>query len=92
MTHTSFLRHLRASLCAAALGVLLTGCVGIYKGSGVSINSSTRLDATPRVAVISAFQPELTLLLARLSSRASSLRTASTSPPARCRASRWCCS
>lgn len=67
MTNTSsFLQRLRGPFLAAALGLALTGCVGIYKSDVVSINSSTRLDNTPRIAVISAFQPELTLLLARL--------------------------
>jgi adenosylhomocysteine nucleosidase len=63
---SSFLQRLRGPFLAAALGLALTGCVGIYKSDVVSINSSTRLDNTPRIAVISAFQPELTLLLARL--------------------------
>ena len=53
--------------CALAAGLIsLSGCIGVYKGTGASINSSTRLDDTPRIAVLSAFQPELTLLLARL--------------------------
>ncbi|MET3494806.1 5'-methylthioadenosine/S-adenosylhomocysteine nucleosidase [Variovorax boronicumulans] len=56
----------RTLLAAGALALGLSGCVGVYKGTGVSINSSTRLDDTPRIAVLSAFQPELTLLLARL--------------------------
>ncbi|WP_307650077.1 5'-methylthioadenosine/S-adenosylhomocysteine nucleosidase [Variovorax boronicumulans] len=56
----------RTLLSAGVLALGLTGCVGVYKGTGVSINSSTRLDDTPRIAVISAFEPELKLLLARL--------------------------
>lgn len=41
---------------AAALALFLTACA----------TPSPHLDATPRVAIISAFQPELTLLLARV--------------------------
>lgn len=67
MTNTSsLLQRLRGPLLAAALGLVLTGCVGVYKSDVVSINSSTRLDDTPRLAVISAFEPELKLLLTRL--------------------------
>ena len=49
-----------ASLLLAGL-LLLAGCATTPLAS-----DSLRLDATPRVAVISAFQPELTLLLSRL--------------------------
>ncbi|PIF72973.1 adenosylhomocysteine nucleosidase [Variovorax sp. 54] len=56
----------RSLLAAGVLAVGLSGCVGVYKGTGASINSSTRLDDTPRLAVISAFEPELKLLLTRL--------------------------
>ncbi len=56
----------RSLLAAGVLAFGLAGCVGVYKGTGVSINSGTRLDDTPRIAVISAFEPELKLLLARL--------------------------
>ncbi|MES2251411.1 MAG: 5'-methylthioadenosine/S-adenosylhomocysteine nucleosidase [Pseudomonadota bacterium] len=67
MTNTSsLLQRLRGPVLAAALGLVLTGCVGVYKSDVVSINSSTRLDDTPRLAVISAFEPELKLLLTRL--------------------------
>lgn len=67
MTNTSsLLQRLRGPVLAAALGFVLTGCVGVYKSDVVSINSSTRLDDTPRLAVISAFEPELKLLLTRL--------------------------
>ncbi|WP_374122417.1 5'-methylthioadenosine/S-adenosylhomocysteine nucleosidase [Variovorax boronicumulans] len=57
----------RSALSAVVLAagvVALTGCIGIYKSAGAV--EDTRLDHTPRIAVISAFQPELTLLLARL--------------------------
>ncbi len=55
------------SACALAAGLIsLSGCIGAYRSPSASINSSIRLDDTPRIAVISAFQPELTLLLARL--------------------------
>src|SRR3954471_4258680 len=53
------MRSLASLLLAAAL--LLAGCAGTPLAT-----DSVRLDATPRVAVISAFQPELTLLLSRL--------------------------
>jgi adenosylhomocysteine nucleosidase len=49
----------RLFLLAAAL--LLAGCTVLPPATG-----APRLDATPRVAVISAFQPELTLLLSRV--------------------------
>lgn len=58
MTLTPRLRALRVWLFA--LGVALAGCASVPDGR------SSRLDETPRMAVISAFQPELTLLLARL--------------------------
>jgi len=51
-------RFLAAALVAAAL--LLQG------GCATAPSAAPQLDATPRVAVVSAFQPELTLLLARL--------------------------
>ena len=57
----------RSALSAVVLAAgvaTLTGCIGIYKSVGAI--EDTRLDHTPRIAVISAFQPELTLLLARL--------------------------
>jgi len=34
-------------LAAGVLALGLAGCVGVYKGTGVSINSSTRLDDIP---------------------------------------------
>ena len=49
----------RSLLAAGVMAFGLAGCVGVYKGTGVSINSGTRLDDTPRIAVISAFEPEL---------------------------------
>ena len=52
----------RSLLAAGVMAFGLAGCVGVYKGTGVSINSGTRLDDTPRIAVISAFEPELKLL------------------------------
>ncbi|WP_409168049.1 5'-methylthioadenosine/S-adenosylhomocysteine nucleosidase [Variovorax sp. H27-G14] len=64
--NTSLLQRLRGPFIAAVLGTLLAGCAGVYRSDVVSINSSTRLDDTPRIAVMSAFEPELTLLLARL--------------------------
>ena len=49
--------------------ILLAGCVlaaGLAGCAGIPSGGATRLDETPRMAVISAFQPELTLLSARL--------------------------
>lgn len=54
----------RSLLAAGVLAFGLAGCAGVYKGSAA--DRSVRLDGTPRIAVISAFQPELTLLLNRL--------------------------
>ncbi|MDB5860530.1 MAG: Adenosylhomocysteine nucleosidase, partial [Ramlibacter sp.] len=57
-----FLRSLLAC-CALAAGALLqAGCAS----PGAMDPSAVRLDATPRIAVVSAFQPELTLLLTRV--------------------------
>jgi adenosylhomocysteine nucleosidase len=47
---------------AFAASALLAGCAGPPPGAADAV----RLDATPRIAVMSAFQPELTLLLARV--------------------------
>jgi adenosylhomocysteine nucleosidase len=56
-------RRWRALLAAGVLALGLGGCAGIDKhGAG----NATRLDDTPRIAVISAFEPELTLLLPRV--------------------------
>lgn len=52
-------RILSATLVAAAL-LLQAGCATTPPADAV------RLDATPRIAVVSAFQPELTLLLTRV--------------------------
>jgi hypothetical protein len=59
--------------------------------AGGNTGIPVRLDDTPRIAVMSAFEPELTLLLAQLQTPRGTASTASTSPPARCRASRSCC-
>lgn len=59
---------LKAALLAAAL-LLQAGCgsiPGASASSSVAAAEAVRLDATPRIAIISAFQPELTLLLARV--------------------------
>lgn len=50
--------RLRGWCAAALLGAALVGCAGVPEGG--------RLDATPRIAVISAFQPEIVLLQTRL--------------------------
>lgn len=46
---------------AGVLAMALGGCAGAQLA-----NQPVRLDSTPRIAVLSAFEPELTLLLARL--------------------------
>ncbi|MDQ0570716.1 adenosylhomocysteine nucleosidase [Variovorax paradoxus] len=55
----------RSLLAAGLLALGLAGCAGMYKTGGADIGS-TRLDDTPRIAVVSAFEPELKLLLGRL--------------------------
>jgi adenosylhomocysteine nucleosidase len=55
---------LGAALVATAL--LLQGCSTAPATASAVTADAVRLDAIPRVAVISAFQPELTLLLARV--------------------------
>jgi adenosylhomocysteine nucleosidase len=50
----------RSLLAGCALAAALAGCAGLPPADAV------RLDETPRIAVISAFQPELMLLSARL--------------------------
>ncbi|WP_443082705.1 5'-methylthioadenosine/S-adenosylhomocysteine nucleosidase [Variovorax sp. Root318D1] len=55
----------RSLLAASVLALGLSGCAGVYK-TGSDGSLSARLDDTPRIAVISAFQPELTLLLNRI--------------------------
>jgi adenosylhomocysteine nucleosidase len=56
----------RSLLAAGVLALGLSGCAGVYDKAGGTDTRSVRLDDTPRIAVISAFQPELTLLLNRL--------------------------
>jgi adenosylhomocysteine nucleosidase len=56
----------RSFLAAGVLALGLAGCAGVYNKTGGTGIGGTRLDDTPRIAVISAFQPELTLLLNRL--------------------------
>ena len=56
----------RSLLAAGVLALGLSGCAGVYDKAGGADTRSVRLDDTPRIAVISAFQPELTLLLNRL--------------------------
>ena len=55
----------RSLLAAGVLAFGLAGCAGVYKTGGSS-TGGIRLDDTPRIAVISAFEPELKLLLSRL--------------------------
>jgi adenosylhomocysteine nucleosidase len=55
----------RSLLAAGVLALGLSGCAGVYK-TGSADTRNVRLDDAPRIAVISAFQPELTLLLNRL--------------------------
>jgi len=56
----------RSLLAAGVLALGLGGCAGVYNNAGGADTRGVRLDDTPRIAVISAFQPELTLLLNRL--------------------------
>lgn len=64
--------NLARGLCAAALGMALAGCANMAGSPANSTRSEThatagmRLDAQPRIAVMSAFDPELTLLLKEL--------------------------
>ncbi|MDM0040990.1 5'-methylthioadenosine/S-adenosylhomocysteine nucleosidase [Variovorax sp. J22G21] len=51
----------RSLLAACALAAGLAGCAGLPAPSG-----AVRLDETPRIAVISAFQPEIVLLSSKL--------------------------
>jgi adenosylhomocysteine nucleosidase len=54
-------KGLRSILVTCALAAGLAGCAGVAPDA-----RAARLDDTPRMAVISAFEPELTLLLAKL--------------------------
>ena len=57
------MKRLRSLLAGCALAVtLLAGCAGLPPTAA----DGARLDTTPRIAVMSAFAPELTLLSARL--------------------------
>ena len=65
--HLRRLRQLRQSFdCFALVGLL--SLLGVVSGCATSV--PTRLDNAPRIAVMSAFAPELDLLLARLQSPA----------------------
>ena len=54
------MKRMRLWLAGCTLAALLAGCAGLPAGTPL------RLDEVPRIAVVSAFQPELTLLSARL--------------------------
>lgn len=54
------MKNWRTLLAGCALAATLAGCAGLPSGTAM------RLDETPRIAVISAFQPELTLLSAQM--------------------------
>lgn len=56
---------LQAALLGAAL-LLQAGCGGLPGAPAAAAADAARLDATPRIAIVSAFQPELTLLLGRI--------------------------
>ncbi|MEJ8848142.1 5'-methylthioadenosine/S-adenosylhomocysteine nucleosidase [Variovorax rhizosphaerae] len=58
MRNIHFIRRVGAALVLAAT---LAGCAGMQAGG-------TRLDGTPRIAVLSAFEPELALLLKQVQS------------------------
>ena len=60
---------MRAALAAAVLAGLLAGCAGMPSATTVAAPASStaadtgeRLDRVPRIAVVSAFEPELALL------------------------------
>lgn len=67
-------KHCRTAgaACALGLGLLLGGCAGPGPQSATAAmpakaaTAAARLDSTPRVAVLSAFAPELTLLRRQL--------------------------
>jgi adenosylhomocysteine nucleosidase len=61
----------RALALAAVLAGLLAGCAGappaaVDRAPSPSADTGARLDGVPRVAIVSAFEPELVLLRARL--------------------------
>jgi adenosylhomocysteine nucleosidase len=56
------LRKWRSLLAGCALAATLAGCAGLPSTGGGAL----RLDETPRIAVISAFAPEVTLLATQL--------------------------
>ncbi len=58
--------RLRSLLLAGALLLGAAGVLGLGGCAAVPGAQAVRLDETPRIAVISAFQPELTLLLRKL--------------------------
>lgn len=60
------LPSLLASALLAASLLLQAGCTTTPAAPATASTAAVRLDATPRVAIISAFQPELTLLLAQV--------------------------
>jgi len=68
MTNPPALPRLRRPLLAAVLGaaLMLSGCAGMHAAG--SAGNGARLDGTPRIAVMSAFEPELKLLLTRVQS------------------------
>lgn len=52
--------------CLASAALLQAGCATAPPTSATAAADTVRLDATPRIAVISAFPPELTLLASRV--------------------------
>jgi adenosylhomocysteine nucleosidase len=60
------LSSLLASAAVACALLLQAGCASAPATPTAAPAAAVRLDATPRIAVISAFQPELTLLLRRV--------------------------
>ena len=61
----SLLSRFLAAACIATAALLQAGCA-TAPAAGAASADAVRLDATPRIAVISAFQPELVLLLSRV--------------------------
>lgn len=61
----SFLSRFLTAACIATAALLQAGCATAPAAASASADA-VRLDGTPRIAVISAFQPELALLLSRV--------------------------
>jgi len=58
--------RLRTAFAVCTLGWLLAGCMALAPGPGAGAAPAVRLDNTPRVAVLTAFAPEIVLLRQQL--------------------------